>query len=239
MNRFLLITLSTLCFLGVVNARADISSKDDLSLHMLSNGCPCFKDVTVVYKNGSMTEIKYKGKKTSGEAFDVLKEYLDQCSSVSSDDLIGSGDTSGNGVDGTGSISGMGYMDELEDEISKIMYINPETVTNASEKEYQDNLNSVHENRNKIQFNAATRAIALGQRATALSTQSGKDITTLKTEVEKTDNMLALLKKIAQLEGQSLSKTNEITSMRAKLLELSSIESIISSDVITTQEKKK
>ena len=127
-------------------------------------------------------------------------------------------------------------VEKTRQEIIKIMKVTPDRITNASAEVYQDNLNSVRENQNKIQVNAATRAIALGQRAVALSTQSGADIEKMRKDIEETDDMMQLLKNLARLQAQSLQKINEITALRAKMLELNSIENIVSGDVMTTDE---
>ena len=69
--------------------------------------------------------------------------------------------------------------------------VNPmqsESKTGASGKSkdynYMNNEDSVLENRNKMRLNAASQAIALGQHAVALATESGKDVDALRKEIE-------------------------------------------------------
>lgn len=130
-----------------------------------------------------------------------------------------------------------GNPEALRQEIIKIMLVNPKTTVKQGGKDaYLDNINSVRENQNKIKLNAATRAIALGRRAVALATQSGEDVNKSREAIESNDDVLNMLKDIAKLQAQHLQKINEITAMRAKMLELNSIESIMAGDVATTDE---
>ena len=100
---------------------------------------------------------------------------------------------------------------------------------------YLNNLDSVMENRNKLRLNAASRAIALGQHAVALATDSGDDVNALQAEIETQDDMLRMLKGIAKLQAQTLQKTNAITAMRAKIAELNAIDHVIHGSIYTTQ----
>ena len=102
--------------------------------------------------------------------------------------------------------------------------------------QYVNNVDSVTENRNKLRLNAASQAIALGQRAVSLATESGNDIEKLRVEIENRDDMLRMLKGIAKLQAQHLQKTNAITAMRAKLVELNAIDNILSGDIYTTKQ---
>ena len=124
--------------------------------------------------------------------------------------------------------------EELRQEIIKLMLVNPDTIANSNEKAFEDNINSVRENQNKIKLNAMTRAIALGRRAVALGIKSGEDVDERRKAIETNDDILNMLKDVAALQAQHLQKINEITALRAKLLELNSIESIISGGVATT-----
>ena len=141
-----------------------------------------------------------------------------------------------------GSISvraeGDGNLEKIRQEVVKIMYITPDADPNAETGNisgYEDNLNSVRENQKKIQLQSASRGIALGKRAVALATQSGKDVDAVRENIEGSDDIVNMLKGIATLQAQTLQKTNEITSLRAKILELDSIDSIVRGDIVTTE----
>jgi hypothetical protein len=104
---------------------------------------------------------------------------------------------------------------------------------------YLNNEDSAMENRNKLRLNAAAQGIVLGQQAVALATESGKDVDDLRKEIEYRDDVLRMLKGIAKLQAQHLQKTNAITAMRAKLVELSAIGNIASGSIYTTKSSKK
>ena len=100
---------------------------------------------------------------------------------------------------------------------------------------YKNNEDSAMENRNKLRLNAAAQAIALGQHAAALATESGKDVDALRVEIENRDDVLRMLKGVAKLQAQHLQKTNAITAMRAKIAELNAIDNIIAGSIYTTR----
>ena len=104
---------------------------------------------------------------------------------------------------------------------------------------YLNNEDSAMENRNKLRINSAAQAISLGQHAVALATESGEDVDKLRIEIENRDDILRMLKGIAKLQAQHLQKTNAITAMRAKLVELSAIDNIASGSIYTTKSSKK
>ncbi len=133
---------------------------------------------------------------------------------------------------------GDGNLEKVRQEVVKIMYVTPNANPNAESgniESYEDNLNSVRENQKKIQLQSASRGVALGKRAVALATQSGKDVDAIRENIESSDDIVNMLKGIATLQAQTLQKTNEITSLRAKMLELNSIDSIVRGDVVTTE----
>ena len=105
----------------------------------------------------------------------------------------------------------------------------------SNKTSYKNNEDSAMENRNKLRLNAAAQAIALGQHAVALATESGKDVDALRIEIENRDDILRMLKGIAKLQAQHLQKTNAITAMRAKIAELNAIDNIIGGSIYTTQ----
>ena len=100
---------------------------------------------------------------------------------------------------------------------------------------YLNNEDSAMENRNKLRLNAAAQAIALGQHAVALATESGEDVDALRKEIENRDDILRMLKGLAKLQAQHLQKTNAITAMRAKVAELNAIDNIIAGSIYTTK----
>ena len=144
-------------------------------------------------------------------------------------------ESSGDTTTSTGSTSAEATSaEELRQEIIKLMLVNPKTKINSNEKKFEDNINSVRENQNKIKLNAVTRSIAVGRRAVALGIKSGEDVDERRKAIESKDDVLSMLKDIAKLQAQHLQKINEITSLRAKIVELNSIESILSGGVATT-----
>ena len=113
------------------------------------------------------------------------------------------------------------------------MQVDP-TSSTSSEYDYANNTDSVRDNQNTIKLNAASRAVALGQRAVALATESGKDVEDLKKEIENRDDVLMMLKGIAKIQAQDLQKINAITAMRAKIMELNAIDNMIANDIYVT-----
>ena len=109
------------------------------------------------------------------------------------------------------------------------------TEKTSNSTKYKNNEDSAMENRNKLRLNAAAQAIALGQHAVALATESGEDVDALRKEIENRDDVLRMLKGVAKLQAQHLQKTNAITAMRAKIAELNAIDNIIGGSIYTTQ----
>jgi hypothetical protein len=119
----------------------------------------------------------------------------------------------------------------VQDEIKNLMFASDLPKIDSQAKMYVDNINSVRENQAKMKLNAVTRAIALGQRSVALALNSGEDVDGMRSEIETSNDMINLLKGIAKLQAQHLQKINQITAIRSKLLELNSIDTIISGDI--------
>ena len=199
-----------------------------------------YEGVTIEIVNGEIVSVKHDGKELEGalreralsKFYEVQGKYgksTDGTQTWSGGDYFGKSDGYGTGSDG-------GDMEKLRQEIIKVMLVRPNTVAGKEEKfDFQNNINSVRENQNKIQVNAATRAVAMGKRAVALATKSGEeDIASLGKVIEQNDDVLNMLKGVAKLQAQHLQKTNEITALRAKLVELNSIDNIIAGDVYTT-----
>lgn len=127
---------------------------------------------------------------------------------------------------------------DLTQDIIGMMMITPNEETKTKgEKAYVNNANSVRENQNKIKVNAASRAIALGKRAVWLGITSGEEIEKLAKRLEYSDDFLTMFKGIAELQAQHLQKTSQNTALKAKLSELSSIDGIISGNLVTTNEE--
>ena len=91
------------------------------------------------------------------------------------------------------------------------------------------------ENQNKIKASAVARSIALGKRAVALGTAASEDSKNLQEELRKQNNIVDFLRMMAILSAQTMQKTNEITALRAKMVELNAIDTIQSGDVMTVQ----
>jgi len=133
--------------------------------------------------------------------------------------------------------SGEARVEALQGEIKKIMYVQADAETNTNDQAFEDNINAVQDNQNKMMMNAATRAVAMGDRAVALATTSGKqDIQDLRDKLEKAEDLMTLLDGIATVYAQNLQKISEITALRAKMLELNSLNSIISSGTVFSTE---
>jgi len=126
----------------------------------------------------------------------------------------------------------------LQQEAIGILLATPDVITDSNaEQTYRNNVNSARENQNKIQMNAATRAVALGERAVALATQGSKGVEQARKDIENQKDILNMLKQIAKLQAQSLQKTNQITALRVKMVELNAMDSVITGDVITKNEE--
>ena len=126
----------------------------------------------------------------------------------------------------------------LQQEAISILLATPDVITDSNaEQNYRNNVNSARENQNKIQMNAATRAVALGERAVALATQGSKGVEQARKDIENQKDILNMLKQIAKLQAQSLQKTNQITALRVKMVELNAMDSVITGDVITKNEQ--
>ena len=138
---------------------------------------------------------------------------------------------------------GSGQVEKIREEIVKIMLVKADTdVAAGAEKnsQFENNVNSVKENRNKMKLSAVTRAIALGQRAVALATQSGTaDIDKMTKMIEEKKDVMNTMRAIAKLQAQHLQKHNEITALRAKILELDSIEHIVAGSIYSVEEENK
>ena len=133
---------------------------------------------------------------------------------------------------GSGSAAGDEKIEALQEEIIKIMRVEPDTAANANAQAFEDNVNAVKDNQNKMMLNTATRAVAMGQRAVALATTSGKDdMILLKDKIEKAEDLMTVLDGIAELQAQHLQKINQISSLRGKMLELKALEGLMTGDV--------
>ncbi|MBQ7413631.1 MAG: hypothetical protein IJV07_05120 [Alphaproteobacteria bacterium] len=200
-----------------------------------------YEGVVIEIVNGEIVSVKHDGKELEGSLreralrkfYEVQEKYgkpTDGTQTWNGGDYFGKSD----GGYGTG--SGGTDMEKLRQEIIKVMLVKRDTVAGKEQEyDFQNNINSVRENQNKIQVNAATRAVAMGKRAVALATKSGKeDIDAMGKVIEQNDDVLNMLKGVAKLQAQHLQKTNEITALRAKIVELNSIDNIIAGDVYTT-----
>lgn len=148
--------------------------------------------------------------------------------------LMLAGPVSAAQVSVTGSESGAGdeKIEALQEEIIKIMKVEPDTAANANAQAFEDNVNAVKDNQNKMMLNTATRAVAMGQRAVALATTSGKDdMILLRDKIEKAEDLMTVLDGIAELQAQHLQKINQISSLRGKMLELKALEGLMTGDV--------
>lgn len=126
----------------------------------------------------------------------------------------------------------------LQQEAISILLATPDVITDSNaDQTYRNNVNSARENQNKVQMNAATRAVALGERAVALATQGSKGVEQARKDIENQKDILNMLKQIAKLQAQSLQKTNQITALRVKMVELNAMDSVITGDVITKNEQ--
>ena len=124
-------------------------------------------------------------------------------------------------------------LEESRNAVLATMQVDPKD-NSSSAYDYANNTNAVRDNQNTVKLNAASRAVALGQRAVALAIDSGSDIEDLKKEIENRDDVLMMLKGIAKIQAQHLQKINAITAMRAKIMELNSIDNLIASDIYVT-----
>ena len=181
----------------------------------------------------NLTSVKKGGKEATGADRERIMDKFEQMLAEKNGDC-GAGGSFGTCAAEEGG-EGSGTVEKVRAEIMKMMLVDPKTVVDSEKKKYQDNINSVRENQDKIKLNAVTRAIALGRRSVALALKSGEDIDALREEIETSGDMISLLKGIAKLQAQHLQKTNQITAMRSKILELNSIDAIISGDIYMNQ----
>lgn len=124
----------------------------------------------------------------------------------------------------------------IQADIVDLMLAKKDSVIGGTgEATYKDNLNSTRENQNKIKASAVARSIALGKRAVALGTAASEDSKNLQEELRKQNNIVDFLRMMAVLSAQTMQKTNEITALRAKMVELNAIDTIQSGDVMTVQ----
>ena len=131
-------------------------------------------------------------------------------------------------------------VEALQEEIIKIMKVDPNTNTNQNTMAFKDNVNAARDNQNKMMMNAATRAVALGQRAVALATKSGQDdLAMLKDKIEKAENLMSVLDGIAELQAQHLQKINQISSLRGKMLELKAMDGLMAGDIFVANNQQK
>lgn len=129
--------------------------------------------------------------------------------------------------------------EKVTEKIEETTLVDPSKAKGVADLSYLNNEDSVVENRNKMRLNTASQAIALGQHAVALAVDAEeKDIEPLRKEIEYRDDMLRMLKGIAKLQAQHLQKINAITAMRAKMVELTAMNNIISGDIYTTKKAK-
>lgn len=207
-----------------------------VSLVALEVGAQCYwSDVTGEYDSQcNLISVKKGGKEATGADRERIIDKFEQMLDEKNGDCGGGGSFGSCAAEEGG--SGSGTVEKVRTEIIKMMMVDPETVVNSAEKKYQDNVNSVRENQDKIKLNAVTRAIALGKRSVALALKSGEDIDALREEIESSGDMISLLKGVAKLQAQHLQKTNQITAMRSKLLELNAIDTIIAGDIYIDKE---
>ena len=147
-------------------------------------------------------------------------------------------ETDGDGKMSVSGCPGAKAIEDLRKQIVEMMLVNPDQEIGGSKGDsekykYLNNINSVRENQNKIRINAGSRAVGLGKRAVALATEATEDVEGRSREIQERDDMLRMLKGIAKLQAQHLQKTNAITAMRAKIMELNAIDNIIAGDVYT------
>ena len=202
-----------------------------ISLYALGVNAKCFwEDVVVHYnQNCEVQTITKGGKEPSAtdraRILDRVKQKL-----ASNGGKCGAGGTI-SGAEAEGSGAAGAAVEKVRQEIVKMMLLTSDVGSDTQAKKYINNINSVRENHNKMKLNAVTRSIALGKRAVALALKSGEDIDALREEIETNNDMIYLLKGIAKLQAQHLQKTNQITALRSKLLELNSIDAIIAGDI--------
>ena len=123
-------------------------------------------------------------------------------------------------------------VEALGAEIEKIMLVRDGSGSDEEMMAFQNNINATKANQNKMMLNAASRAIAMGQRAVALATKAGKDdIEEMGKVIEQSDDLMNMLRQIAELESQHLQKINQITSLRGKMVELDALNNIMSGNV--------
>ena len=202
-----------------------------ISLISLETGAGCFwSDVMVEYDGKcNLVSVKKGGREATGADRERIVERFEKKLVEKKGDCASGGMFSGVDVEGGGPASGT--IEDVRQEIVKILFVSPETVPDSNAKKYQDNINSVRENQNKIKLNAVSRSIALGKRSVALALKSGEDIDSLRKEIETSNDMIGLLKGIAKLQAQHLQKTNQITTLRSKIAELNAIDAIRAGDI--------
>ena len=197
-----------------------------------------WEDVMVTFDGDcNVTKVTYKGEEPEPNRLKIIMARVNEDlkdMKKENGSCLGGGKITGSGGGG----SGTGATEDLRQAVINTMLVKPETEVDSTsgKKAYEDNINSVRENRNKIKMNAITRSIALGRRAVALAQESGKDIDERRAAIEQNDDVMSMLKEIAKLEAQHLQKVNEITALRARMIELNSIENILTGSVVTTDE---
>lgn len=208
-----------------------------VSLFALNVGAKCYwEDVVITYdQDCNVVSATKGGKKATGSdlerIMDRAKQRLSENNGKCGND---GGSMDGNSLEEGGGSSAQ--VEKVRKEIANMMLVTSEVAEGSQSKKYQNNINSVRENQNKIKLNAISRSIALGKRSVALALESGKDIDALRQEIETSNDMISLLKGIAKLQAQHLQKTNQITALRSKLLELNSIDAIIAGDIYSHAE---
>jgi hypothetical protein len=151
--------------------------------------------------------------------------------------------------DEKGGFSGSGTIETLRRAIVDILLVDPSRSRDAgdgtrvgsgmctidhgchSPYSYLNNIDAVRANQNKMKVNAATQAVAIGKRATALSTEAEREVAALGQQIQSQDDVVGMLKGVAALQAQHLQKTSVVTAMRAKLMEMNAIDDIIEGDI--------
>ncbi len=202
-----------------------------ISLYALSVNAKCFwEDVVVRYNQDCEVQTITKGGKEPNATDRArILDRVEQKLASNGGECGDGGTISGAEVEGSGAVGA--EVEKVRQEIVKMMLVTSDVGSDTQAKKYINNINSVRENHNKMKLNAVTRSIALGKRAVALALKSGEDIDALREEIETSNDMIYLLKGIAKLQAQHLQKTNQITALRSKLLELNSIDAIIAGDI--------
>ena len=208
-----------------------------VSLFALNVGAGCYwEDVIINYdENCNFVSATKGGKKATGSDLERIMDRAKQRLAENNGKCGNNGGSmDGNELEEGGNSSGQ--VEKVRKEIANMMLVKSDASEGNQNKKYQNNINSVRENQNKIKLNAVSRSIALGKRSVALALESGKDIDELRQEIETSNDMISLLKGIAKLQAQHLQKTNQITALRSKLLELNSIDAIIAGDIYSHAE---